>query len=170
MKMAQQFDGRCAQTLFAKIEEDLGLHSKVRFKCNVEILLFSHLTQELHIVLVLQLPYYLLQSKQKFQENNYSCYNFKEILSLPNHASLNCSAKVAPTMFFIPSKSAITAGIQFEVYDMEMKTIVARHKTNYPVIFWKWLSSDVIGMVSELAVYHWHISHGMYSRGVCLTI
>ncbi|XP_014673517.1 PREDICTED: clathrin heavy chain 2-like isoform X2 [Priapulus caudatus] len=55
---------------------------------------------------------------------------------------------------------ALKAGQQLEVYDMERKVLVSKHKTSFPVIFWTWIGASVIALVSDDAVYHWDLAHG----------
>ncbi|XP_059169269.1 clathrin heavy chain-like isoform X1 [Physella acuta] len=53
---------------------------------------------------------------------------------------------------------ALKAGLRFEVFNLDTKELVNKVKFHEPVIFWTWLTADVIAMVTDSAVYHWSIN------------
>ena len=38
---------------------------------------------------------------------------------------------------------------------MEMKSKLKAHTMTEDVVFWKWISTNMIGMVTDKSVYHW---------------
>ena len=38
---------------------------------------------------------------------------------------------------------------------MEMKSKLKAHTMTEDVVFWKWISTNMIGLVTETSVYHW---------------
>lgn len=47
---------------------------------------------------------------------------------------------------------------QLQVFNIQTKTKVKSHIMNEDVIFWKWVSDSIIGLVTESSVYHWSIA------------
>ena len=45
-----------------------------------------------------------------------------------------------------------------QVFNIETKQKVKSHVNNEDVVFWKWLTDSIIGLVTETAVYHWSIA------------
>ncbi|XP_005106091.1 clathrin heavy chain 1 [Aplysia californica] len=52
---------------------------------------------------------------------------------------------------------ALKAGQRFEVFNLDTKELISKIKFHELVIFWTWLTTDVIAMVTDSAVYHWSI-------------
>ncbi|XP_041347911.1 clathrin heavy chain 1 isoform X2 [Gigantopelta aegis] len=50
---------------------------------------------------------------------------------------------------------ALKAGKTLQIFNIEMKSKMKAHTTTDEVIFWKWISVNTIGLVTETAVYHW---------------
>jgi clathrin heavy chain len=50
---------------------------------------------------------------------------------------------------------ALKAGRQLQIFNLEMKAKVKAHMMNEDVIFWKWINSKTIGLITDNAVYHW---------------
>eukprot|EP00158_Paraphelidium_tribonemae_P009421 Partr_v1_DN28861_c0_g1_i4_m33619 putative clathrin heavy chain len=50
---------------------------------------------------------------------------------------------------------ALKAGRQLQIFNIEMKSKVKSHSMAQDVLFWKWISVNVVGIVTEDAVYHW---------------
>lgn len=48
-----------------------------------------------------------------------------------------------------------TAGKTLQIFNIEMKSKMKAHTMTEDVIFWKWISVNMIGLVTEAAVYHW---------------
>lgn len=52
---------------------------------------------------------------------------------------------------------ALKAGIRFEVFNFNTKQLISKTKLHDPVVYWTWLNTEVIAMVTETLVYHWPI-------------
>eukprot|EP00013_Stygamoeba_regulata_P001571 CAMPEP_0177634934 /NCGR_PEP_ID=MMETSP0447-20121125/3632_1 /TAXON_ID=0 /ORGANISM="Stygamoeba regulata, Strain BSH-02190019" /LENGTH=1733 /DNA_ID=CAMNT_0019136687 /DNA_START=44 /DNA_END=5243 /DNA_ORIENTATION=+ len=50
---------------------------------------------------------------------------------------------------------ALKANTLLQVYHIEKKKKVCEFISPEPIVFWKWLNEDIIGLVSSTAVYHW---------------
>jgi clathrin heavy chain len=50
------------------------------------------------------------------------------------------------------------AGRTLQVFNIETKQKVKSHVNNEDIVFWKWISDSVIGMVTDTSVFHWSIS------------
>ncbi|XP_005091567.1 clathrin heavy chain 1 isoform X2 [Aplysia californica] len=50
---------------------------------------------------------------------------------------------------------ALKAGKTLQIFNIEMKSKMKAHTMTDDVIFWKWISVNMIGLVTETAVYHW---------------
>lgn len=44
-----------------------------------------------------------------------------------------------------------------QVFDLENKAKLKSCTMNEDVMFWKWISESVLGLVTETSVYHWDI-------------
>ncbi|XP_050410049.1 clathrin heavy chain 2 [Patella vulgata] len=55
---------------------------------------------------------------------------------------------------------ALKAGLRFEVFNLDTKVLISKTRLHEPVVYWTWVSSDVIGMVTETAIYHWDLWQG----------
>lgn len=69
---------------------------------------------------------------------------------------------------FWPSKVLITqvvtfkAGNQIQVFNLDQKQKIKGYQLNDSVVFWKWLTPNVIGMVTQTAVYHWIVDGNFF--------
>lgn len=52
---------------------------------------------------------------------------------------------------------ALVAGQQLQIFNIAEKKRLKTHQLNEPVIFWKWISSNTLGLVTATAVHHWSI-------------
>ncbi|KAJ3329008.1 hypothetical protein HDU76_008837 [Blyttiomyces sp. JEL0837] len=50
---------------------------------------------------------------------------------------------------------ALKAGRQLQIFNIEMKAKIKAHSMNEDVVFWKWISLNTIGLVTERSVFHW---------------
>lgn len=50
---------------------------------------------------------------------------------------------------------ALKAGKTLQIFNIEMKSKMKAHTMTEEVIFWKWISVNVIGLVTDQACYHW---------------
>ncbi|KIJ55342.1 hypothetical protein M422DRAFT_219983 [Sphaerobolus stellatus SS14] len=70
---------------------------------------------------------------------------------------------------------ALKAQRQLQVFNIQTKTKVKSHIMNEDIIFWKWVSDTIIGLVTESSVYHWTIAdetsppQKMFDRHASLT-
>ncbi|KAJ3893359.1 hypothetical protein GG344DRAFT_87260 [Lentinula edodes] len=53
---------------------------------------------------------------------------------------------------------ALKAGRTLQIFNIETKQKVKSHNNNEDIVFWKWVSDNTIGMVTESSVYHWSIT------------
>ncbi|KAI0629190.1 clathrin heavy chain [Trametes polyzona] len=53
---------------------------------------------------------------------------------------------------------ALKSGRTLQVFNIETKAKVKSHVNNEDVVFWKWISDQTLGLVTETAVYHWSIA------------
>ena len=44
-----------------------------------------------------------------------------------------------------------------QIFDLGRKSKLKSANMNEDVVFWKWFSSDSIGLVTDTSVYHWNI-------------
>ncbi|KAJ8312567.1 hypothetical protein KUTeg_009940, partial [Tegillarca granosa] len=47
--------------------------------------------------------------------------------------------------------------MRFEVFNFETKQLINKTKLFERVVYWTWLNSDIIAMVTESAVFHWEL-------------
>jgi len=51
-----------------------------------------------------------------------------------------------------------TAGRQLQVFNIGTKQKLKAHLMNEEIVFWKWISSETLGIVTETAVWHWSLT------------
>jgi clathrin heavy chain len=61
-----------------------------------------------------------------------------------------------------------------QIFNIEMKAKVKAHLMNEDVVFWKWITVNTLGLVTETAVYHWSMEGDsqpikMFDRHASLT-
>ena len=44
-----------------------------------------------------------------------------------------------------------------QIFDLGQKVKLKSHTMNEDVLFWKWVSVDTLGLITETAVYHWNV-------------
>ena len=52
---------------------------------------------------------------------------------------------------------ALKSQRQLQIFNLDTKTKVKSHAMHQDVIFWRWISPSVLGIVTDTAVYHWSI-------------
>ncbi|KAL3315064.1 hypothetical protein Ciccas_006307 [Cichlidogyrus casuarinus] len=52
---------------------------------------------------------------------------------------------------------ALKAGQNVQIFNIELKSKMKSHNMTEDVVFWKWISSKVIGLVTATSVYHWSL-------------
>eukprot|EP00298_Acanthocystis_sp_HF-20_P018646 c22004_g1_i2.p1 GENE.c22004_g1_i2~~c22004_g1_i2.p1 ORF type:complete len:1678 (+),score=721.75 c22004_g1_i2:32-5035(+) len=50
---------------------------------------------------------------------------------------------------------ALRSGQTLQTFNLEMKSKMKTHQMNEPIVFWKWISSNAIALITATAVYHW---------------
>ncbi|XP_039266520.2 clathrin heavy chain 1 [Styela clava] len=50
---------------------------------------------------------------------------------------------------------ALKAGRMLQIFNIEMKSKMKAHNMTEDVVFWKWISTNMVALVTEGAVYHW---------------
>jgi clathrin heavy chain len=53
--------------------------------------------------------------------------------------------------FFIPGRN-------LQIFNLDAKVKITAHAMHEDVVFWKWISNDMLGLVTDTAVYHWSSS------------
>ncbi|KXS18347.1 clathrin heavy chain [Gonapodya prolifera JEL478] len=69
---------------------------------------------------------------------------------------------------------ALKAGRQLQIFNLEMKSKIKSHAMQEDVVFWKWITVNALGLVTEAAVYHWSVEGDsapikMFDRHASLT-
>jgi clathrin heavy chain len=44
-----------------------------------------------------------------------------------------------------------------QIFDLDQKVKLKSHVMSEDVLFWKWISVDTLGLVTETAVWHWNV-------------
>ncbi|GAB1609897.1 clathrin heavy chain-like [Argonauta hians] len=55
---------------------------------------------------------------------------------------------------------ALKASLRFEVFNVGNKVLVSKTDMLEPVIFWTWINSDIIAIITDTTVYHWDLWQG----------
>lgn len=68
---------------------------------------------------------------------------------------------------------ALKAGRHLQIFNIEMKSKMKSHLMHEDVVFWKWITVNSLGIVTETAVYHWSVDgdsqpQKMFDRHVSL--
>ena len=53
---------------------------------------------------------------------------------------------------------ALKAGRQLQVFNIASKQKLKAHLMNEEVVFWKWINTETLGVVTESAVFHWDLN------------
>ncbi|XP_071092944.1 clathrin heavy chain 1-like [Haliotis cracherodii] len=78
----------------------------------------------------------------------------------PKDGSISYAGQTsADSVLMNPSQPiiALKAGLRFEVFNLDTKVMMSKTRLHEPIMYWTWLNSDVIGMVTDSAVYHWDL-------------
>ncbi|KAL7409328.1 clathrin heavy chain 1 [Mrakia frigida] len=54
---------------------------------------------------------------------------------------------------------ALKAGRQLQVFNIGTKQKLKAHLMNEEIVFWKWISPETLGIVTETAVWHWSLGN-----------
>jgi clathrin heavy chain len=84
------------------------------------------------------------------------CANPSQPLRRPITAD---SALMNPVAKVIALKAAVagSAADHLQIFNIELKSKMKSHQMAEQVVFWKWLSPALMGLVTATAVYHWSI-------------
>ncbi|KAI9208250.1 uncharacterized protein BJ171DRAFT_490747 [Polychytrium aggregatum] len=52
---------------------------------------------------------------------------------------------------------ALKAQRQLQIFNLELKSKIKAHVMNDDVVFWKWITPNTLGLVTETSVYHWSL-------------
>ncbi|OAJ39008.1 hypothetical protein, variant [Batrachochytrium dendrobatidis JEL423] len=52
---------------------------------------------------------------------------------------------------------ALKAARQLQIFNLELKAKIKAHAMNDDVVFWKWVTPKMLGLVTETSVYHWSL-------------
>ncbi|XP_052245570.1 clathrin heavy chain-like isoform X2 [Dreissena polymorpha] len=52
---------------------------------------------------------------------------------------------------------ALKSEQRFEIFNVESKLLLTKTKIDEPVTYWTWLSSEIIAIITDTTVYHWHL-------------
>ncbi|WAR02762.1 CLH1-like protein [Mya arenaria] len=52
---------------------------------------------------------------------------------------------------------ALKAEQRFEVFNVETKLLLTKTKVHDPVHFWTWLTPEILAIITDTTVYHWHL-------------
>nr|KAJ3422166.1 hypothetical protein HK105_000871 [Polyrhizophydium stewartii] len=52
---------------------------------------------------------------------------------------------------------ALKAGRQLQIFNLELKAKIKAHAMPEDVVFWKWATPKMLGLVTETAVFHWSL-------------
>lgn len=53
------------------------------------------------------------------------------------------------------SASACVAGNQLQIYNISLKRKIKETTTSEPIVFWKWISTSTLALVTQSSVFHW---------------
>ena len=62
------------------------------------------------------------------------------------------------TLILLVLQCSSSAARTLQIFNIETKQKVKSHTSNEDIVFWKWVSDTIIGMVTDSAVYHWSIA------------
>lgn len=49
----------------------------------------------------------------------------------------------------------VLAGKTLQIFNIEMKSKMKAHNMTEEVVFWKWISTNTVAIVTETTVFHW---------------
>ena len=77
------------------------------------------------------------------------------------------SAIMNPGSKIIALKAAVPGveGDNLQIFNLETKSKLKSVQFAQPVVFWKWISANKLGLVTATAVFHWDIEVRAWSRG-----
>lgn len=61
----------------------------------------------------------------------------------------------SPIMHLSGNLLALKAGRVLQIFNIELKSLIKSHTMTEDVLFWKWISTNTLALVTETAVWHW---------------
>lgn len=49
----------------------------------------------------------------------------------------------------------ILAARNIQIFNLQLKAKLKAHMMNQDIVYWKWINVNMLGIVTETAVYHW---------------
>ena len=76
------------------------------------------------------------------------------------------SALMNPVSKVIALKAAVAGSTQdhLQIFNIEMKSKMKSHQMPEQVVYWRWISPSLIGIVTASAVYHWSMEVSKRAR------
>ncbi|CDR98027.1 clathrin heavy chain, putative [Babesia bigemina] len=65
-----------------------------------------------------------------------------------------------PNEFIIALKASVDGGHFVQVFHLETKEKLGAHQFSEAVVFWRWISSTTLAVVTTTSVYHWTVRSG----------
>ncbi|KAG4152472.1 hypothetical protein ERO13_D04G124701v2 [Gossypium hirsutum] len=72
----------------------------------------------------------------------------------PDHGKLN---QLHICLFTLPAQLPGTTQDHLQIFNIEMKAKMKSHQMPEQVVFWKWISPKILGLVTQTSMYHWSI-------------
>ena len=74
------------------------------------------------------------------------------------------SALMNPASQVIALKATVAGatGDSLQIFNLELKSKMKSFQISQPVIFWKWISSSKLGLVTSSTVYHWDMNVSLF--------
>jgi clathrin heavy chain len=78
-------------------------------------------------------------------------------LSDPNNVLRRPISADSAIMNPVSKVIALKAGKQLQIFNLELKAKMKSHMMVDEVLYWKWISVNTVGLITETAVFHWSI-------------
>ena len=110
-----------------------------------------------------------LTSLQTLESDNFVCIRQKAseeaqpeviIINLKNHGDIMRRPIKADSAIMHWHKQVIALKAQqrtLQIFDLGAKSKIKSHTMAEDVLFWKWVSVDTLGLVTDTAVFHWNV-------------
>lgn len=103
--------------------------------------------------LTLESDKYICIREREGDQNRLCIIDLSDSASVVRRPITADSAIMNPTTKII----ALKAGRQLQIFNLDAKAKLKAHVMHEEVVFWKWVSTKTIGLVTEAAVYHWSL-------------
>lgn len=90
------------------------------------------------------------------------------IVDMENPSDVSRRPMSADSVIMNPASKviALRAGNILQIFNMEMKAKMKAHTMPSAVVFWTWIDTKTIALVTDTEVYHWSMEGELNSRGV----